>query len=212
MKGRAQYFSRTGFLYQGHEANVFWIGAGLQLQLNVLSEILALRQLPDFGEFLHYRDMNQVASAVFSAQHLRLDMVKSDGYENLGIVLFRIRIGLNVGVQDRWIPRVHRDIANAHTNLGSGGSLEQSVLNLFGIADFHFVRSVNYQLRSEDSLFSEYAFVGILALGQRRRRVRIFPAVLIPVGDMFTENDQLRARYRLPGVQFSDQPVGGRTR
>src|ERR1700756_2420313 len=101
-------------------------------------------------------------------------------------MVLEIRIRFDARTQLRWIFSIHADVADADGNLGCSRGFLKSLLNLFRIAGPHLVGSIDNQLGSIGSLFAESTFVGILAFGQRRRGVGIFPAIVVPIGYVFT--------------------------
>src|SRR5277367_4327739 len=75
----------------------------------------------------------------------------------------------------------------------------------------HFLTSVDDHLRSGGAFQAKSRVVGTLALGQRGRRVWIFPAIVVPIIHMLAEDNQLCSRNRLEGIPFLEKDIGRRT-
>jgi hypothetical protein len=50
--------------------------------------------------------------------------------------------------------------------------------------------------------------IRILPFGQCMRRIRIPPSFVVPVIDVLTQDDQLRARNRLQAIEFLHELIG----
>src|SRR5579863_1406794 len=106
-------------------------------------------------------------SAVFAFQDLRLDVIESNRHEDVAGVFFRIDIRLDVRAQYAWICRVHSNLADAHGDLGSGGSFLKDILYLLRIAQAYFLGSIRDELRSGRWRQPVCASIGNLAVGER---------------------------------------------
>src|SRR6202011_3521607 len=70
---------------------------------------------------------------------------------------------------------------------------------------------IDDHLGSVSTAESKMRHVRILTVSQKARRVRIFPAVMIPIVNMLTEHDQAGARHWLLAVQILEESVRRRT-
>src|ERR1700685_1040726 len=62
--------------------------------------------------------------------------------------------------------------------------------------------SVDYHLRCVNARESELVSVRGLPFAVSVRRIWVFPSDVIPVVDVFTQNDQIDTHYRLESVEF----------
>ncbi len=209
--GSPQKFPWTGFLDKRNKPDVLWVRTGLEFQLYVLREVLFLRQFPYLRNLLDDCNVYQVLAAIFSAQDLRFYVIESNRYVNVRIVFARIRVGLDVRPHHSWISRIHRHLADSYRNLGRGGSFLKGKLHLLRFVYVHFVGSIHNQLGRVRGLEAKRAFVGTLTISERRRRVWIFPAILVPISHVLTEHDQLGASNRLEFVQPLQGDIRRRT-
>ena len=120
----SEHFARTGHLHEYDQAQIFWVSAGLQFQLVVLDEGLSFFQFADFGEFLSDAYVREMLDAVFSVQDLRLGTIESDGGEDIGIVLVRGSVHVDMGAQEIAI-NAYR--GNAHERLRGFDSLQNKL-------------------------------------------------------------------------------------
>ena len=147
-QGRAQYLARARLLHKGHDAQVFRILAGPELQLNILGKNLPFGQLPYSLQLLHDGDVHQVACRHFSAQDLRLHVIESERHEELGVVLGGVSVGFNVRLQGVRISRQPGDLTNPDGNLGRGFGVLQRFLKLSQVAQARLAGAVDNELRS----------------------------------------------------------------
>ncbi len=143
-----------------------------------------------------------MSAAVFAVQDLRLHVIESDSYVNIGVVFVGTAISFNAGSKKNWIPGINAHLANADWNLRRGGSFLKDLVELLRIVSLHFTGSIHDDLGGIWGLQSKSLGIGGLAFGQQRRRVWIFPAVMVPIINVFTEDDQLRTCDGLGSVHL----------
>src|ERR1700740_3724243 len=93
----AQQAAGAGFLHEGNQTELASIGAGGELELNILGERASFGQLAELSKLLLDGNVNQMAAAIFSSQNLRLDVTESEGDVDIGCALAGIGVGFNVG-------------------------------------------------------------------------------------------------------------------
>src|ERR1700722_6114945 len=128
-------------------------------------------------------------AAIFSAQNLRFYVIKGYGDVDIGVVFFKIGVGFKVGPKRGWTSGIHGYFADVNGNLGRGRGFLKKILDLLRAAQAHLLGSVHDQLRRENRLLAKSTFVGTLAVGQRSGGVGIFPAILVPIGYVLTEDN-----------------------
>src|ERR1700686_1098810 len=109
----------------------------------------------------------------------------------------RIDVRLNARSESGWIPRINAHLADTHRNFRVGGSVLKDFVRLLQVVHSEFGGSVYDELGSVRGLQSESAFICRLTFGQRRRRVWIFPAIMVPIVHVLTEHNQRRTSNRL---------------
>ena len=193
-----EQLSRPRLLRESNHSDLVEIRGGLQFQLDVLCEALSFLELSDFRNLLYHRDVGQMPASVLSPQHLGIHMVKRNCQKKIRTVLVGRGIGVHVCPERVWGVFIERNPGNADRNLRRCGSLLEHCFNVLRIErSFNsFVPSTMIFWRVRCTL-PQRVHIGILTLGQCMGRIRIPPSVVIPVIDVFAQNDQLRARNRL---------------
>ncbi len=141
--------------------------------------------------------MCQVFPAVFAVQDLRLHTVQRNRNVDVGIVVVGFAVCLNTRPKYGWICGVETDLANADCNLGIRESFLEGLADLLPIISAHLNGAIDNSLGRVRRLEPESVYIVILALGQRSRRVWIFPTVVIPIVHVFAQDDELRTRNGL---------------
>lgn len=133
-------------------------------------------------------------------------MIESDGDPD-GAAVFFSTAGFDFGFE---LGRgVYFRGFDTHRNLRS---LEHSFEGLrdVGTAAFQLDVAVQYHLRGVRGLEAEGANVAVLAIGELGRGIDVFPAVLIPVVDVFAQDNEFSAVDGLGLVHAADEFVNGR--
>jgi len=83
-------------LNQRHYSYIRGIGAGFELELEILTKGFLPLRLPDLYELLRHGDVRQMPASILASQYLRFRMVKGCYHENIGTLLLRRAINLDV--------------------------------------------------------------------------------------------------------------------
>src|ERR1700722_10404468 len=207
----SKYFTGAGFLYECNQANVLRIGARLEFQRNAFVKGLALLQFSYFCNLHNYRNVRQVTATVFSMQDLRFHAIQSHSHIDIGIVFGGIAVCFNARSQSRGRAVVDAHVTDAHRKLGRCDRFLKNLVHLLWIVGAHLAESVDDELRRVRGLKSESTNIVLLSFGECRGRVWVFPAIVVPIIHVFTEDDQLHAGHGLRRVQLFQQGIRGRT-
>ncbi len=102
-------------------------------------------------------------------------------------------------------------VANRECWFGSGSCASDRTIQLDGIAAHEFLSAIDNNLWSVDGAERELARIILLTLVHGVKRERIAPTKVIPVGDMFAEDDRLSAGDRLRGIKLRQERISRRT-
>src|SRR6266852_3571640 len=101
---------------------------------------------------------------------------------------------------------VCRDRGQTDRNLWNAQRLSKGLVGLVGIASDKLAGPIHHHLRSVDAVQAKALGVGTLPLTIEAGRVRVLPADMVPVVDVFAEHNHFRALYGLP-IQRLQKPV-----
>src|SRR5581483_1742059 len=194
----AEQFAWSGCLCERYDADIAGIGSRFQLHVDILGKALPFLELSDLRELLDNGNVGQMSPAVFAVQYLGFHVTERNDEEHICAVVGGV--GLNVRADESRLSLIHRYCTQTNRDLRRCSSLLKNILELFGVADSRFFGSVHDNLWRVRSAQSEGADIVGLALGEGVRGVRVFPAVTIPVVNMLTQNNELRAVYWLQSV------------
>src|SRR5581483_9058374 len=122
-----------------------------------------------------------------------------------------IPIGFDVSPQNSGVSILDYCGFNTYGNTRGSSGFLQSLAYLLWVSKPQFGSTINKQLRSIHVAYPKGLGIGALPLAPQSGGIRIFPAVMIPVVDMFAKNDQLSAGNWLPRFQLLNQRIGWRT-
>src|SRR5208337_3077393 len=91
-------------------------------------------------------------------------------------------------------------------NLWKAQGLRKGLVGQAGITADKLTGPVHHDLRSVNAIQAKALGIGALPLTVEASRVRIFPADMVPVVDMFAQHNHFRARYGLP-IELLQEPV-----
>ena len=137
--------------------------------------------------------MDEMAVFVFSAQDLRFHVIESQSYVDVCVMLFFVGVGLHVCSQDAGICGIDGHCADSNGNLVNFLGFIENFFHVLRVVESYLLRAVDDDLGSEDFLFPKGGLIGTLAVSKYLRRVGIFPSVMVPVGDVLAQDDQMSA-------------------
>jgi len=151
-------------------------------------------ELANFCEAAHDRNVRQSMPCILSFQDLRLGLVQGDHKVNVTFGAIGWRIDIDVCVDDSVLESGIRD---PYRDFGLRRNFGKNLLRLFRIVGDELFAAIHNELWRVDALEVEDSPIPFLSLSVGVGRIRVSPAVMVPVIHVFTERDDLHIWERL---------------